>query len=61
MKGSLLISFDEYIPQFGSSGFNVIVNNEQRYTHYYRSNNLYSTFLQDGDVVTITLLNQQYK
>lgn len=60
MTGSLLITFDGHYPQYNQRGFEVIVNGEIRYIHYYSSNNLYTTYLNVGDVVTINNFNTQF-
>jgi uncharacterized delta-60 repeat protein len=56
MKGSLIINFDS-VDFKGGDYYNVKVNNQNRYIHYNTTNNLYNTFLQDGDVVNITSNN----
>ena len=56
MRGTLIINFDS-IDFKGGDYYNVKVNNQNRYIHYNSTNNLYNTFLQDGDVVNITSNN----
>lgn len=48
-----MVYFDERNIQLGTSGYQVTVNGNIRYTHYWNANNLYSTYLNIGDVVTI--------
>lgn len=60
MTGSLLITFNGNYPQYNQRGFEVTVNGEVRYVHYYSSNNLYTTYLNVGDVVTINNFNTEF-
>lgn len=57
MRGSLLITFDETLRDKGGNSVQVNINNQLRVLNYYRSNNLYSTFLNTGDVVNIEVTN----
>lgn len=57
MRGSLLITFDETLRNKGGNSVQVNINNQLRVLNYYRSNNLYSTFLNTGDVVNIEVTN----
>jgi uncharacterized delta-60 repeat protein len=52
MRGSLIITF-EASDFKGGDYYQVSVNNQVRYIHYNSSNNLYNTYLYEGDVVTI--------
>ena len=56
MRGSLLVTFDG-LDFRGGDYYDVTVNNQKRYIHYNKSNNLYSTFLNTGDVVTVDIFN----
>lgn len=56
MRGSLIMSFDELIPDRGVDNYIVEVNNIIRDNQFTETDNLYSTFLYPGDVVTIQLI-----
>ena len=47
-----MITFDS-LEQKGGDFYKVTVNNQVRYTHHSTSDDLYSTFIYDGDVITI--------
>jgi hypothetical protein len=55
VRGSLLMSFDELVSDYGLDSYEVQVNGAVRDLHYTPITNLYSTFLYSGDTVTITL------
>jgi uncharacterized delta-60 repeat protein len=57
MRGSLLITFEESLYEIGGGHYSVTVNGQLRDLHYSRSNNLYSTNINLGDVVTITFID----
>jgi len=57
MRGSLLITFRESFYEIGGGHYSVAVNNELRDLHYSKSNDLYSTNINLGDVVTITFID----
>ena len=55
MRGSLLMKF-ETIPGSTEDYYEVFVNGVLRDLHYNRASDLYSTFVNTGDVVTINSL-----
>jgi len=55
MLGSLIMTFDELIRDRGIDNYNVFVNNLLRDIHFTEVDNLYSTNLNPGDVVVITI------
>ena len=55
MRGSLIMSFDELVPDRGIDNYTVVVNNQDRDVHFTEIDSLYSTNLNLGDVVTITI------
>jgi uncharacterized delta-60 repeat protein len=57
MRGSILVTFDETTDNRGIDYYAVSVNNEVKNVHYTDSNNLYSTYLEVGDVVTFDLMS----
>jgi hypothetical protein len=57
MRGSLLITFEESLYEIGGGYYSVTVNGQLRDLHYSRSSNLYSTFINTGDVISITVVN----
>jgi len=57
MRGSLLVTFDEVNPNLGESYFTVVVNGIETYRGYFEMSNLFSSKLQLGDVVTITVID----
>jgi hypothetical protein len=57
MRGSLLITFEENIFEIGTGYYSVTVNGQVRDLHYSRSNNLYSTYLNLNDVVSISIID----
>jgi uncharacterized delta-60 repeat protein len=56
MRGSLIMSFDELVPDRGIDNYTVTVNGQDRDVHFTEIDNLYSTNLNPGDVVVITLI-----
>jgi hypothetical protein len=59
MRGSLLMTFDEIVDGAGGTYYDVSVNGDLRQRSYTDQNNLYSTFIYTGDVVTIFIQNNQ--
>jgi hypothetical protein len=57
MRGSLLITFEESLFEIGGGYYSVTVNGQLRDLHYSKSSNLYSTFINTGDVISITVVN----
>ena len=55
MLGSLIMSFDELVPDRGIDNYTVFVNNLLRDVHFTEIDNLYSTNLNPGDVVVIII------
>jgi hypothetical protein len=58
MLGSLIMSFDELIPDRGIDNYEVNVNGLLRDVHFTEVDNLYSTNLNPGDVVQITIIRE---
>ena len=56
MLGSLLMTFDEAIRDRGIDNYTVSVNGSFRDVHFTEATNLYSTNLNPGDVVQITII-----
>jgi hypothetical protein len=52
MRGSILVTFDELINNRGIDNFLVFVNGVLRDRHFTDTNNLYSTYVNVGDVVS---------
>ena len=57
MRGSLIMSFDELIDDRDVDGYAIYVNGIQRNNEWYDANELYSTYLYEGDVVQILLFD----
>jgi hypothetical protein len=57
MRGSLLITFEESLFEIGGGYYSVTVNGQLRDLHYSKSSNLYSTYINTGDVVSISVVN----
>jgi hypothetical protein len=58
MLGSLIMSFDELVPDRGIDNYSVNVNGLLRDVHFTEVDNLYSTNLNPGDVVSITIIRE---
>jgi hypothetical protein len=56
MRGSLLVNFDELINDIGIDYISVSVNNSVRKIQNTDINNLYSTYLNTGDTVTVSIV-----
>lgn len=56
MRGSLIMSFDELVPDRGIDNYTVSVNGILRDVHFTEIDSLYSTNLNPNDVVTITII-----
>ena len=61
MKGTLNITFDEYINGNGGGYFEVFVNSQIRYKHYFDCTDLFTTQLETGDIVTINFSGLTYE
>jgi len=55
MRGSILVTFDEYIDDRGIDSFQVNVDSQIRDNHFTDLRNYYSTFVFVGNVVTFTI------
>lgn len=55
MRGSLLVNFDELVNDRGPDQYSVVINGVIRDLHYTDCNNLYSYFLNEGDVVQFVI------
>jgi photosystem II stability/assembly factor-like uncharacterized protein len=59
VRGSLLMSFDELVSDYGLDSYEVQVNGSIRDLHYTPITDLYSTYLYNSDNVIITLTGDQ--
>ena len=55
MRGSVLVTFDEFVNDRGADLFTVNVNSTARYQHTTDSDNLYTTYVNLGDVVRFSI------
>lgn len=65
MRGSILLTFNELVDNLGIDNITINVAGQERYIRYIDSNTIYTTLVNTGDVVSITiyflpsLLNKQ--
>ena len=55
MRGSLIMTFDQILNNVQIDSYSVTVNGEYRVLNHLNTENLYTTYIYDGDVVTITV------
>ena len=55
MRGSLIMTFDQILNNVQLDSYSVTVNGEKRVLNHLNTENLYTTYIYDGDVVTITV------
>jgi uncharacterized delta-60 repeat protein len=60
MRGSLVVTFDEFFSDLGGPYYTVVVNGNETYRAYYGMSNLYSSNINIGDVVTVSLFDDNY-
>lgn len=61
MRGSFLLTFSEYIKGLGGGYCKITVNNELKCVQYTQVNDLFTNYIDVGDVVTVELSGSTYE
>ena len=55
MRGSILLTFNELVDNLGIDNITINVAGQERYIRYIDSNTIYTTLVNTGDVVSISI------